>query len=144
MIKNIKEIHSKDLCLFKMGSFYHAYGKDAYILSYLFGYKIKEIGNLHKECGFPSGTISKVIAKLENNQINYLLIDRRNEYDVEEKENYKNLNRYERFYEKAKKYVNVKKRIENITDFLIENIETEDIGKLIGSVEKAIYEGRKV
>ena len=27
MIKTIKEIHSKDVCMFKIGTFYHAYGK---------------------------------------------------------------------------------------------------------------------
>ena len=41
MIETIKEIHTKDICLFKIGTFYHAYGRDAYILSYMFGYKIK-------------------------------------------------------------------------------------------------------
>ena len=40
MIETIKEIHTKDICLFKIGTFYHAYGRDAYILSYMFGYKI--------------------------------------------------------------------------------------------------------
>ena len=41
IIKTIKEVHPKDLVLVKIGSFYHIYGKDAYIISYLFGYKLK-------------------------------------------------------------------------------------------------------
>ena len=105
MIETIKEIHTKDICLFKIGTFYHAYGRDAYILSYMFGYKIKDLEKKYKECGFPVSAISKVCAKLENNKINYLIIDRRNNYDVDEKEDYKNLNRYAEFYEKANKYV---------------------------------------
>lgn len=31
MIETIKEIHTKDICLFKIGTFYHAYGRDAFI-----------------------------------------------------------------------------------------------------------------
>lgn len=41
MVKAIEQIHPKDVVLFKIGSFYHAYSKDSYILSYLFEYKIK-------------------------------------------------------------------------------------------------------
>ena len=59
MIETIKEIHTKDICLFKIGTFYHAYGRDAYILSYMFGYKIKDLEKNYKECGFPVSAISK-------------------------------------------------------------------------------------
>ena len=41
-IRSIKEIHKYDLCLFKVGAFYHAYGRDSYILAYLFDYKLKD------------------------------------------------------------------------------------------------------
>ena len=44
MINEIKEIHAKDVCLFKVGSFYHAYGRDACIMSYLFNYIINVLG----------------------------------------------------------------------------------------------------
>ena len=41
-VKNIvdvvKKIHREDVVLVKEGSFYHVYGKDAYIISYLFRY----------------------------------------------------------------------------------------------------------
>ena len=36
MVKNIKQIHEKDIVLFKIGKFYYCYGKDAYIISYFF------------------------------------------------------------------------------------------------------------
>ena len=39
MIRSIKEIHYDYVVLIKIGAFYHAYGKDAYIIGYLFGYK---------------------------------------------------------------------------------------------------------
>ena len=89
MIEEIKTINPKSICLYKDGTFYHVYGRDAVIMSCLFNYSIKEIGENHKECGFPIGALSKVVAKLQNLEINYLLIDRRNNYDVDEKEDYK-------------------------------------------------------
>ena len=127
MINEIMEIHSNDVCLFKVGSFYHAYGRDACVMAYLFDYKIKELGDNHKECGFPVGAVNKVTAKLQNSSINYLLIDRRNDYEVDEKEDYNNNNKYEAIYEKAHKYVNCRKRIDNIN-------------KIIARMEEIVYE----
>ena len=132
MIKTIKEIHYKDVCLFKIGTFYHAYDKDSYILSYLFNYKIKELGSNHKECGFPLDTLPRVLAKLENKKINYLIIDKRNNYDVDNKQDYKKLNNYEKIYEEANKNINRNKRIERLVGFLKENIDSDDFTKLIG------------
>ena len=141
MIENIKQIQIRDVCLFRMGGFYHTYGKDSYILSYFFGYKIKDIGNNIFECGFPVNSISKVMRKLEDNKINYLVIDTRNNYDVEEKLNYRNLNRYEKFAEKAKVYINAKRRIEDINNYLMNNIYEKDINKTIIKIEKVMKEG---
>lgn len=41
VIKNIKLIHTEDIVLAHVGKFYYAYGKDAYILSYIFDYRCK-------------------------------------------------------------------------------------------------------
>ncbi len=140
MIKTIKEIHQKSICMFKIGAFYHVYNRDSYILSYLFDYKVKSLGNNNKECGFPESALSKVKAKLENNKINYLVIDRRNNYDVDEQEDYKDLNRYDKFYEKSNKIINRRLRIENISNFLNENIEEEGFIQILGKMEEVMYE----
>ncbi len=42
IIQVVKKVHTEYIVLVKEGSFYHIYGKDAYIISYLFGYKIKK------------------------------------------------------------------------------------------------------
>ena len=130
--------------MFKTGTFYHVYNKDAYILSYIFNYKIKEIGIEIKECGFPISALPKVMAKLENNKINYICIDRRNNYDVDFKEDYKNLNCYEKFYEKSEKHINKKRRIENIQRYLQEKINDKDFLDILDEMEKIIYERRKI
>lgn len=144
MIKTIKEVHPKYVCMFKIGAFYHVYNRDSYILSYLFNYKIKDLGNNHKECGFPENALPKVMTKLENNKINYLVIDRRNNYDVDQQEDYKDLNKYENYYEKSNKHINHKFRIENITQFLNDNINEKDFTKILGKMEEIIYERGEV
>ena len=43
MVQTIKEIHKLDIVFVKIGNFYHVYGKDSYIISYLFEYKLKKV-----------------------------------------------------------------------------------------------------
>ena len=103
IVKNIKQIHPEQVVLIKIGKFYYSYGKDAYIFSYIFNYKLKTIEENIKVCAFSVSITNKILAKLEENKINYLLIDRRNNYDVDSKFNNKNLNRYNVILEKATK-----------------------------------------
>ena len=141
IIKTIKSIHPESVVMVKVGKFYNVYGRDSYILSYLFGYKLKEIEKV-SACGFPVESINKVMAKLENKKINYLLLDRRNNYDLDEISDNKNLNTYIKTYEKAKEYINAKNRVNSITDYLLHNLNNK---KLINQIEKVIEnEGRKV
>ena len=46
-------------------------------------YKIKEIENMNV-CDFPINSINRIVAKLETYKINYLILDKRNNYDIEE------------------------------------------------------------
>ena len=66
MIKNIKQIHSKEIVFIKFGKFYYCYGKDAYIISFFFEYKLNLIENNIYSCGFPIQSLNKIISKLEN------------------------------------------------------------------------------
>ena len=95
-------------------------------------------------CGFPESSIKKVIAKLEEKKINYLILDRRNNYDVDDICDNKNLNAYLKYFEKAKKYINCKMRIDNINDFLIKIMGKEDFKDIINKMEDIINERRKV
>lgn len=138
MIKEIKQIHNKDIVFIKLGKFYYCYGKDAYIISYFFGYKLNLIENSIYSCGFPSQSLGKVISKLEIKKVNYVIVDRRNNYEVEEKENYKNLNSYEKYFEKAKQEVGIKMRIQRINAYLLNNSERNDIKEILLSIEKIL------
>ena len=59
------------------------------------------------------------MAKLESKKINYMIVDSRDNYDIEEKMEFGNLNTYEKQFEISKIYVNNQKRIEKINEYLI-------------------------
>ena len=145
VVRNVKRIHEKDIALIRIGKFYYSYGKDAYIMSYIFKYKIMKIEqeNIYS-CAFPQNSFPKVKACLENKKINYIILDRRNNYDVEEKIDNKNLNEYDNYFNKAKKYINKKIRIENIYNYLLLCIDEKEINKSIEKMEEIINERRKV
>ena len=143
MIKVIKQIHPEDLVLLKVGSFYHAYGKDAYIIAYLFNYQMKKVDNNYDTCGFPKSTINKVKAILEEKQINYLLISRSENYEVEEEEKGKD-NKYAYYYSIAHKYISKKTRINDIYQYLLENISKDNMKEKIVKIEELLYEVWKV
>lgn len=144
MIKAIKKIHPKDVVLFKIGSFYQTYSKDAYIISYLFDYKTKKIQENYSSCGFPSSSLSKNLAKLEEKKINYVIVDKRSNYEDEEKFDNKNLNKYDEIFEKAHKYVVIKNRIDNINNSLINEIDKDQIMEKIRKIEDIVYERGKI
>ena len=43
IVKTVKEIHKEEIIFVKIGKFYQVYGKDAYIISYLLDYKLKNV-----------------------------------------------------------------------------------------------------
>jgi len=144
IVKNIKQVHPEHIILIKIGKFYYSYSKDAYIISYIFGYKLKNIEENIKVCAFPVFILNKIMAKLEENKINYIIIDRRNNYEVDEKSDNGNLNKYNIYLEKSKKYINQKNKIEEIYNYLISNIENNNNNELIKEIERQINERRKI
>ena len=143
-IRTIKKVHIKDIAMVQVGKFIYAYGKDAYIMSYVFGYKVRLIENNIYVCGFPRNKVKNVMATLENKKINYIILDRRNSYRVDEKSDNKNLNKYDAYLDKAMKYVKRKQKIDYIYDYLINNIEKDEIDKIIKVLKKEIDERGKI
>lgn len=143
MVKTIKEVHPEDIVLIRIGSFFYAYGKDSYILSYLFSYQLKKIEDTYN-CAFPTRSLNKIIATLENKKINYIGVDRRNNYAVDFQNDNKNLNKYNEFFEKAKKKISIQNRINEINNYLNENANQNNIKEIIYEIEKIINERRKI
>lgn len=138
VIRNLKEIHKNSIILIRIGTFYHAYGKDAYIMSYLFNYQIKNVGKGYNTCGMPVSGLNKVLKILEDKKIDYLVLIKSQNYDVETKKEFNVNNRYLETYEKAYRNINLRKRINSIYDYLIENIEQPNIKTIIQKVEDCI------
>ena len=143
IIKNLKEVHRNSIILIKIGSFYHAYGKDAYIMSYLFNYQIKNVGKGYNTCGMPLSALSKVLRILEDKKINYLVLIKSQNYSEEEKMDFNVNNRYEELYEKAYKNINLKKRINAINEYLIEHLDATNIKSIIQKVEDCLETDRQ-
>lgn len=140
IVKNVKLIHNDYVALVRVGKFYNCYGRDSYIISYLLNYRINLVKDNIYNCSFPQSAYNKVISILEKNKINYIILDKRNNYEVEEKSNNRNLNKYTDTYQKAKKKISSKMRIEKICKYLLNcNDETT-----IFEVEKLINERRKI
>ena len=141
IVKTVKNIYKEYVVLVKIGKFYYCYGRDSYIISYLTNYKINLLEDNTYSCSFSTNAYNKVISILEDKKINYLILDRRNDYEEDEKYNNKNLNNYLKYYEKAKKEISTKMRIEKIYKYLNEHLLDKET---IMKVEKIIYERRKI
>lgn len=81
MAQVIKQIHPEYVVIYKIGAFCNTFGKDSYIISSNFNYELKSTKDI-STCGFSNKSIKKVMSKLEDKKINYLIIDPRNNYDV--------------------------------------------------------------
>lgn len=143
IIKEIKNVHPKDIAMIKVGNFYRVYGKDAYIIAYLFKYKISEEDNVMVS-GFPVNVLKKVEASLERKKINYLILDRKDNYSVNENMDFKNLNTYDKLYNSSKVYINNIKRINNINDYLVKNADKEELKNLLKEIEECINAKGKI
>lgn len=141
-IKIFKEIHPLSIIMIKMGTFYHAYGRDSYILSYLFGYQIKKIQTNYSSCGFPASGLVRVQSKLEELEISYIILNKSDNYEVVEEEDFKGKNKYNEMYSKSYNYVSKRNRIDSIYQFLLESINEENIKDKIIRIEEIIYEAR--
>ncbi len=137
IVATIKLIHPSCLVMVKIGSFYSSYGKDAYILSYLFKYKIQEKENIQIS-SFPVSSINKVENVLEKNKIDYIVVDKRSNYEEEQKVINKQNNNYEKILEKANKSVMLMLRIQRIYEILLGQINNKDINKKLEEIEKGL------
>ena len=103
------------LILIKIGSFYECFDKDALIINELFNYKLKRVNNSFK-LGFPIKTIDIIKLKLEDKNINYIIVDKEIEKHEFKDNNYLkyNFNMEEIFYNTL--------RVEKIIEYLNNNI----------------------
>ena len=68
--EEIKSLHQDEVVLFKVGSFYITFSKDAIVLNYLFSYQVNN-GKL----GFPISAFEKVCANLKEKNISFYIFE---------------------------------------------------------------------
>lgn len=140
----IKKIHPTNVLMFKSGNFYKVFGKDSYILSSLLDYQINKVNENIPTVGFPLNSIYKVRLKLEEEKINYMVINPRNNYYVDTEENFKNLNNYEKEFEIGYKQEKNKKKIRHITAELQEITDKPYFKEVIRKMEDVLDEARQI
>lgn len=140
MVRTMKDVHPNKILLLKVGKFFQTYGKDAYIISFLFNYQIKKVETNINMVGFPEVALNKVLKTLEDNKIDYMLIDRATSYEVVDECSFNSENKYAEFYIKAHKYIARKNRIDAIYANLLNNISDESIKEKIQKIEEILYE----
>ena len=143
MAQQLKQIHPDYVLIYKVGVFYNTYGKDSYIIASNFNYAINMKGNI-AICGVSKKAIGKVTAKLEEKKINYLIIDPRNNYDVEAKSDNKNLNTYNKEFEKAYLIEKHKRKIHRIVEKLSEYVGKNEFPEIIQRMEEILNENREI
>ncbi len=121
-----KKIYIDYVIMIKIGIFYETYNNDALIINKLFKYKVKKIGDFDR-VGFPINSYDKVIKKLNECKINYVVIDGGTFSKKFLKNNYK-------------KYLsnNYTGRIDDICDRLNNLIFTSNIDDILLKIESLL------
>lgn len=129
--------------IFESGVFYNVYGENAYILSYLLGYKMKEREGV-KYSGFPEKALNKVISTLEKEKISYAIYDPSMQYEKVADLNFKNNNKYNKILELSRPLILQQDRINNIFDNLQAKItiyrskNIEKLDDILNKLEKIL------
>ena len=143
------EYHQKypnSILLVSSGNFYNAYGKDAYILCYLFKFKCTHkvyITEDEKEVsipktGFPRNSLDKVLLDLEDKKVNYV-IKIKDKNDIFQ--NFKKLNTYEKRYIASEKYCIDKLKLNEIMEQCEALCGKKEFSNVLAYIQKYIGQG---
>lgn len=119
----VKDNNEEVVVFIKYGNFYRCFNNDAYIVSYLFDYKLSE----KNSTGFPIKSIDKVISILRNNNISCIVIN-----DINNVINYICINnKYNSFLDLSKKNYTLNETLfsinKEVKELLTKNINNYNI-----------------
>lgn len=126
---NYKLKYKEYIVLLKSGIFYECFNDDIGIIYSLFHYKIKNNGSNYV-VGFPNNSLSKICNILENNNINYIIVDKDNIIDKYKSKN----NNYSKYYIDLNKLQYITYKIEDIYNKLNNKILDNNIEKILLSI----------
>ena len=94
-------------------------------------------------CGFPITSISKIENILEKSKVNYVEVDRANNYNEDKKHVDPQVNNYDQMLKKSKNAVDIILRIHKVNEYLMENEDTKDIYEILNMVENVTTANEK-
>ena len=128
-----QKIRYKDyVILIKCGSFYEAFEKDAFIINTLLKYKIKKFSKTFKS-GFPTLKLNVILKILEENHLNYVVLD---EIEMIKKEF--DDNKYQNFNFDIDRIMLNYIKIDKIMNYLNDNILNERITDILEKMEELL------
>ncbi len=128
-----QKIRYKDyVILIKCGSFYEAFEKDALIINTLLKYKIKKFSKTFKS-GFPTLKLNVILKILEENHLNYVVLD---EIEMIKKEF--DDNKYQNFNFDIDRIMLNYIKIDKIMNYLNDNILNERITDILEKMEELL------
>ena len=114
------------------GIFYEVFDNDAYIMHYLFSYKISNTGKI----GFPISAKNKVINILDSKKINYTFIEPNGDNLTKD---FKGNNKYDDILKKSLAIIDKEKMINNIKTE-INKLDKNKLKELFDLIKDFIYE----
>lgn len=126
---NYKLKYKEYIVLLKSGIFYECFNDNIGIIYSLFHYKIKNNGSNYV-VGFPNNSLSKICNILENNNINYIIVDKDNIIDKYKSKN----NNYSKYYINLNRLQYITYKIEDIYNKLNNKILDNNIEKILLSI----------
>lgn len=128
-----QKIRYKDyVILIKCGSFYEAFEKDALIINTLLKYKIKKFSKTFKS-GFPTLKLNVILKILEENHLNYVVLD---EIEMIKKEF--DDNKYQNFNFDIDRIMLNYIKIDKTMNYLNDNILNERITDILEKMEELL------
>ena len=138
LAQKIKDNYPDTICLIDCGMFYRCYDEDAYIISYLLGYKLKSI-TANDMAGFPNSSIKEVTNRLMGNKIDYKIFKMNQmSLDILDSFSVNEDNNYEFIYQKSYRYTKLKSKINRLSQELIKRIENKKMDEILEKIDKII------
>lgn len=137
-VKKIKKARQNYLVFVKNGYNYYVYDKDSYIISYLLDYSLRK-----SDCGrifytFQITSYKKIFEKIEEEKINYLIVDSTNGYEIVTIQDYEENNQYKEVLEWALLFVKRKEKLSSLVKDILEYTDVPELDEEIKKFEKVV------
>lgn len=131
----VKKKFGRSIILIKCGIFYETLNDDAYIMRYLFNYKIKKSPNFIM-VGFPEKIVESIKDRLKGENISYVILDDNQQFTSDMSSSTES--KYEILLDRSCKSYTVVKEIERIIKALDVLKDTKSIDEIISKIKEII------